>query len=83
MLSVRASEDDRALLESASALAHTSLGEFIRPKALDAAEADVLERRIVTISATDGEAFEARANRPSEEIAGLEDLARRAPTWRK
>jgi uncharacterized protein (DUF1778 family) len=83
VLSVCVSEDERALLEAASALAHISLSEFIRRKALDAAEADVLERRIVTISATDWDAFEAWANRPPEEIAGLKDLARKAPTWRK
>ena len=46
VLSVRVSEEERALLEAASELARTSLSEFIRRKALDAAEADVLERRI-------------------------------------
>ena len=69
-------------MEAASALACTSLRDFIRRKALDAPEADILERRIVTIPAKDWGAFEAWANRPSEEIAGLKDLARIAPTWR-
>ena len=83
VLSVRVSEEERALLEAASTLARTSLSDFIRRKALDAAEADVLERRIVTIPAKDWEAFEAWANRPPEAIAGLTDLARMAPTWQK
>lgn len=83
VLSVRVNEEERALLEAASTLARTSLSDFIRRKALDAAEADVVERRIVTIPARDWEAFEAWANRPAEEIAGLKDLARTAPTWRK
>jgi uncharacterized protein (DUF1778 family) len=69
--------------EAASEQARTSLSEFIRRKALDAAEVDLLERRIVTIPARDWEAFEAWANRPPEEIGGLKDLARKAPTWRK
>jgi len=43
----------------------------------------IVERRIVTMPARDWEAFEAWANRPAEEIAGLKDLARMAPTWQK
>ena len=83
VLSVRVNPEKRALLEAASALACTSLSDFIRRKALDAAEADILERRIVTIPAKDWEGFEAWANRPPEEIAGLKDLARKTPTWQK
>jgi uncharacterized protein (DUF1778 family) len=83
VLSVRVNEEERALLEAASELARTSLSDFIRRKALDAAEADILERRIVTIPAKNWEAFEAWANRSPQEIAGLKDLARKAPTWRK
>jgi uncharacterized protein (DUF1778 family) len=83
VLSVRVNEEERALLEAASALARTSLSDFIRRKALDAAEADVLERRIVTIPAKDWEAFETWANRAPEEIDGLKELARKAPVWQK
>jgi len=83
VLSVRVNDEERALLEAASAQARTSLSDFIRRKALDAAEADVLERRIVTIPAKDWEAFESWANRALEEISGLKELARKAPTWRE
>jgi uncharacterized protein (DUF1778 family) len=83
VLSVRVSEEERALLEAASELARTSLSEFIRRKAVDAAEADVLERRIVIIPAKEWKAFEAWANRPPEEIKGLKDLAGKAPTWKR
>jgi uncharacterized protein (DUF1778 family) len=83
VLSVRVSEEERALLEAASEQARTSLSEFIRRKALDAAEADILERRIVIIPVKDWEAFEAWANRPPRKIAALRDLARKAPTWQK
>ena len=48
-------------MEAASALACTSLRDFIRRKVLDAPEADILERRIVTIPAKDWGAFEAWA----------------------
>jgi uncharacterized protein (DUF1778 family) len=83
VLSVRVNEEERALLEAASAQARTSLSDFIRRKALDAAEADILDRRIVTIPAKDWEAFESWANRVPEEIAGLRELARKAPAWQK
>src|ERR1700724_1974739 len=83
VLSVRLSEEERELLESASAQARTNLSDFVRRKAIEAAEVDVLERRIVTIPAKDWERFEAWAARPAREIAGLKDLARKPPTWRK
>jgi len=43
VLSVRISEGERALLEAASRQARTSLSDFVRRKALEAAEID-LER---------------------------------------
>lgn len=83
VLSVRVNEEERALLEAASKQARTSLSDFVRRKALEAAEIDVLERRIVAIPAKDWEAFEAWANRSPEKIAALERLARTDPQWRK
>ena len=83
VLSVRVSEDERAILEAASEQARTSLSDFVRRKALEAAEADMLDRRIVTIPAKDWEAFESWARRPPKKIPALEKLARKEPTWRK
>jgi len=83
VLSVRVSEEERALLEAASEQAHSSLSEFIRRKAIDAAEADLLERRIVTIPAADWEAFEAWAERPAQDIPALRELAATKPTWQR
>ena len=83
VVSVRVSDEERALLQAASELERTTLSEFIRRKALDAAEVDVLERQIVTIPARDWKKFEAWANRPPEEIEGLKDLARKTPTWQE
>jgi uncharacterized protein (DUF1778 family) len=79
---LRVSDKERALLEAASEQARTSLSDFVRRKALEAAEVDVLERRIVAIPAKDWEAFEAWADRPPQKIAALEGRARTDPKWR-
>ena len=81
VLSVRVNASERAILEAAAAQSHTSLSEFVRRKALDSAETDVLNRPIVTIPAKDWEAFEAWVNRPAKAIPALRELARRTPTW--
>jgi uncharacterized protein (DUF1778 family) len=83
VLSVRLSDQERTLLEAASSDARTNVSDFVRRKALEAAETDMVERRIVTIPAKDWERFEAWAASPPREITGLKDLARRSPTWRK
>src|ERR1700683_5439470 len=83
VLSVRVSPDERALLEAAADQAHTNLSDFVRRKALEAAENDVLNRTIVTIPAKDWEAFEAWAKRPAEVIPGLKELAGMTPSWER
>src|SRR5215475_14647016 len=83
VLSVRLSDQERALLEAASSQARTNVSDFVRRKALEAAEIEVLERRIVVIPAKDWERFEAWAAKPAREVAGIKELARRPPTWRK
>jgi len=83
VLSVRVSEEERALLEAASDQARTSLSDFVRRTALEAAEMDMLERPVVTIPAKDWEAFESWANRPPRKIAALQELARTKLVWRK
>src|SRR2546429_253991 len=82
VLSVRVNGDERALLEAASEQARTSLSDFVRRKALEAAEIDFLERRIVVIPAKGWEAFEAWADRPPQQIPALEELMRTDPKWR-
>ena len=83
VLSVRVSQEERAILEAASEQAHTSLSEFVRRKAVDAAESDMLERRIITILAKDWEAFEAWSREPAREIPAIKELAAREPTWQR
>lgn len=83
VLSVRVSEEERALLEAASEQARTNLSDFIRRKALDAAEVDFMERRLVTIPAKDWESFEAWAHRPARKIDALRELSRKPPKWQR
>ena len=83
VLSVRVSADERALLETASEQARTSLSDFVRRTALEAAELEVLERTVVTIPAKDWEAFEAWVARPAKVSPALRRLARKSPTWQR
>ena len=83
VLSVRVSAEERALLEAASEQARTSLSDFVRRRALEAAEVDVLERSVVTIPAKDWEAFETWVRRPAKSVPALKRLARKAPTWQR
>jgi uncharacterized protein (DUF1778 family) len=83
VLSVRVNQDERAILEAAAEQAHTNLSDFIRRKALEAAEVDVLNRTVVTIPAQDWEAFETWVARPAEVAPGLAELVRKTPTWER
>ncbi len=83
VLSVRVSPDERAILEAAAEQSRTNISDFVRRKALEAAEADVLNRTIVTIPAKDWDAFEAWINRPAKTIPALKKLARATPSWER
>ncbi len=83
VLSVRVNDRERSLLQAASEQARTNLSDFIRRKAVEAAEIEFLERRVVTIPAKEWEAFEAWARRPSRSIAALKKLARKPLRWRR
>lgn len=82
ILSVRVNAAERAMLESAAALARTTLSDFIRRKAIEAAEAEMLDRPVVTIPASEWERFEAWVDAPAKDVPALRDLARRKPVWR-
>ena len=82
VLSVRVTDEELSLLEAACEQARTNSSDFIRRKTLEAAEIEVLERRVVTIPAKDWEAFEAWAHRPAENIAALTKLSRAPLKWR-
>ncbi len=82
LLSVRVNPDERAILQAAAAQSRTTLSEFMRRKALEAAETDVLNRVVVTIPAKDWERFEAWAARPAATIPALAELASLTLSWK-
>ncbi len=81
VLSVRVSPNERALLEVAAQHARTNLSDFIRRKAIEAAEADLLERRIVTIPAEEWAKVEAWVEAPAKDIPALRKLSAARPAW--
>jgi len=83
ILSVRVSPDERAILEAAAEQSRTTLSDFMRRKALEAAEIDVLGRTVVTIPAESWEQFEAWIGEPAKEIPALRELSRTKPSWSK
>jgi len=86
VLSVRLSDAERQLLQDASEEARTSISDFVRRKAIEAAELQLMERRIVTIPARDWVKFEAWAKakpRKRDALPGLVTLAKTKPTWER
>jgi uncharacterized protein (DUF1778 family) len=81
VLSVRVSPDERLLLEAAADHARTSLSDFIRRKAIDGAEAEMLERSAVTIPADAWDKFEAWVDAPAKVIPALQKLTAQPPVW--
>jgi uncharacterized protein (DUF1778 family) len=83
VLSVRLNAEERTLLEAAAETAQTTLSDFVRRKAVAAAEAELLNRATITIPAQDWERFEAWLQRPAKPIPALKKLARTTPTWER
>jgi len=81
VLSVRVSPSERELLSMAAENERTNLSDFIRRKAVEAAEVELTERRMVTIAAADWEKFEAWVDQPAKDVPALRDLAAHRPAW--
>ena len=81
-VSVRISAQERELLEAAAERSRTNLSDFIRRKAVEAAEIDLVHQNIVVIPAADWEKFEAWVDSPAKESPALQDLAKATPAWR-
>jgi uncharacterized protein (DUF1778 family) len=81
VLSVRVSADERDLLARAAEQDRTTLSDFIRRKAIEGAEMDLLDRRVVTIPAAEWDKFEAWAAAPPREVPALRALAAARPAW--
>lgn len=83
IVNIRLNETERSLLEAAAKQAHTTLSEFVRRKAVESAELEVMERRIIEIPVTQWEQFEAWLDEPAKEIPALKRLADSTPVWEK
>lgn len=81
-VSVRVSAQERELLEAAAAQSRTNLSDFIRRKAVEAAETELVRQDRVVIPAADWERFEAWVESPAKENPSLRDLAGTKPAWR-
>ena len=82
VLSVRVSARERELLSQAAEQSRTNLSDFIRGKAIEAAEIAVLSRSVVKIPAKDWEKFEAWAREPAKDVPALRKLAAHRPAWK-
>lgn len=82
IVSVRMSQSERDLLETAAEQTRTSLSDFVRRKAIEAAELEILDYRVVTIPAKDWEKFEAWVGIAAKEVPALRKLAGSRPVWR-
>lgn len=83
ILSVRVSPDEKSMLQAAADEARSTVSEFMRRKALEGAQEELMSRRVVTIAADQWEAFEARLNAPARVIPALQELFDRKPVWER
>jgi uncharacterized protein (DUF1778 family) len=83
ILSIRVSRAERDLLEAAAAQDRRAVGDFVRRKALDAAESELADRRIIEVTARDWAAFENWAKRPGRRKPALARLAAVKPAWER
>lgn len=81
VISLRVSPVERSLLEAAAEKAHTNLSDFIRRKAIEAAEMALLDQRQVRIPAAEWEKFESWARAPAKSVPELRELAATRPAW--
>ena len=81
-VSVRISAQERQLLEAAAEQSRTNLSDFIRRKAVEAAEMELVHQNRVIIPTVDWEKFEAWVDSPPKEVPALHNLAMTLPVWR-
>ena len=81
VLSVRVSPVERVLLEKAAEQARTNLSDFIRRKAIEAAEQELSEHRLVTIPSEDWDRFENWVHAPAKEVPALRKLSATHLAW--
>ena len=77
VLSVRVSPEEKQMLQAAAEQSRSTVSDFMRRKALEAAQTALIERRVVTLSTSDWEAFEARMAAAPKVIPQVQELFRR------
>ncbi|HEY7549670.1 MAG TPA: DUF1778 domain-containing protein, partial [Hyphomicrobiaceae bacterium] len=65
------SDAERQLLQDASDETRTSVSDFVRRKAIEAAELQLMERRLITIPAEHWDRIEAWAAAPARKAKSL------------
>jgi uncharacterized protein (DUF1778 family) len=83
VLSVRVSLSERELLAVAAEHARTNLSDFVRRKAVEAAEMELVDHPLVTIPSENWAKFEAWAGTPAKDSPALRDLAAIQPVWQQ
>lgn len=83
VLSVRVSASERDVLAQAAKNAHTNVSDFVRRKALEAAEIEMAMHPLAVIPDEAWGRFEAWASAPAKEVPALQQLATRKPVWRE
>ena len=81
VVSVRVSAHERDLLQSAAEQGRTNLSDFVRRKAVEGAEFDLMAYPLVTIPAADWERFEAWVAAPAKDVPAFRELAAHRPAW--
>jgi uncharacterized protein (DUF1778 family) len=83
VLSVRVSPEEKAMLQAAAEHSRSAVSDFMRRKSLEAAELEMMDRRVVTLTAAAWDAFEARLAEPACAIPAVAELFSRTPAWSK
>ncbi len=83
ILSVRVSPDEKIMIQHAAERTRSSVAEFMRRKALEGAELELMERRVVQIAPDQWANFEAMLAAPATDIPNLKKLSQRPPAWEK
>lgn len=81
ILSVRVSPQERDLLQIAANRAHSSVSDFVRHNALEAAAQVLMERRIIQIPAEAWDEIDAYLAAPAKQKPELQSLAHHKTAW--
>jgi len=83
ILSVRVSPDEKTMIQHAAAEARSTVAEFMRRKAVEGAELELMERRVVQIDPDQWATFETMLDAPATDNTALQELSQRTPSWER